>query len=136
MAIADVASLSGNEDTLRRSRFTADHQIVATQIQVLQCERHERQQQPVVASQRIEKRSLHSMGLHDWASAFRIVEERENVRVREDSAERIDDCFAAAPVQQPIMYDGGAHVGSGSAPVRNTFRSGISVLSTRISSAS
>src|SRR5580692_9826560 len=48
------------------------------------------------------------------AQRFRVAEEREDVGIGEQAAYRVEHLLATALVDQPIMYDGGAHL----APMR------------------
>jgi len=39
-----------------------------------------------------------------------IAKKRENIGFRKEAAEGVQDFFAAAPIQQPVMHEGDAHV--------------------------
>src|SRR6266849_895007 len=51
------------------------------------------------------------MRAYGWRYALRIVEKREDVRIRKQLAESLHNLFAATHVQQPIMDDRDAQCG-------------------------
>ena len=49
------------------------------------------------------------MAPHFGAQRFRLAEKGENVGIGQQAAKTVEDFFAAAAVEQPVMHDGGAH---------------------------
>ena len=111
VAVADVAGVGGNQNTLGRPRLAADHQIVSAQIELLERQRHQREQRAVVPPQGVEKRCLDAVAAQFAARAGWVVKQGEDVGFGKHPAECLKHSLAAPAIQQPVMDDCRAHMG-------------------------
>ena len=108
-AIAHVARGGGYEHTFRGAGFAADHQVVPTQVEVLESDGHEGEQCTVMPAQGVEEGRCNIALANRGADAFGIVKQGEKVGLGQQAAEGFQHRFPAAHVQQPIMNDGHTH---------------------------
>ena len=63
-----------------------------------------------MTAQRIEERRCDFALAQSRADAFGIVEQGEEVGLRQQAAERLEHCLPASHIQQPVMNNGHAHI--------------------------
>jgi hypothetical protein len=66
-----------------------------------------------MAPEWVKKRCCYFPRAKKWRNSIRIVEEREDIRVREDMAKLLDDFLATSHSEQPVVNNGAPHQGSG-----------------------
>ena len=110
MAVAYMASACRKDHAFGRPGLVADHEIVAAEIEAFQSHGHEREQRAMPAPPGIQKRSNDAMTAYILADCARIAKKREDVCMWQQTAESIQDFFAAAAIQQPVMHECRAHV--------------------------
>ena len=100
-----MQSIGRSDNSFRRPRFAADDDVVSAKVEVLERNRHQREQRPVVAPKRIQERGLHMVRPYRRRNAIGIVEQREDVGIGELAAQRLDYFFTAPHLEKPVMDD-------------------------------
>jgi hypothetical protein len=109
MAITNMPGSRWYEHALGRSGFAADYEIVPTEIEALESQRHERQQRPVMPARGVQERCAYCPGFDEIGDALGIVEQGKQVRFGQHAAQRFDHLFAASHSEKPIVHYGYAH---------------------------
>ena len=99
-----MARAGGNQHALGGTGFAADHQVVTAQVEVLESHGHEWQQRAIMPPQGIEERRRDMPLANGRAHALRIVEQREQVGVGQQAAQRFQHGLAASLVEEPVMH--------------------------------
>src|SRR3974377_1274863 len=100
----------GKNHAFGRSGLMANDQIVAAEIEALQSHGHEREQRAMPPPPGVEEGGDDAVAADLFAEYSRIAKQREYVGLRKQAAESIQNFFAAAAIQKPVMHDGDAHV--------------------------
>ena len=108
VAIANVPCRGRNDNSLGRARFAGYHQIVSAQIETLQRHRHQREEGAVVSAQRLQERASHRVPSNFGRHAIRLVEQGEQLGVGHQLQQGLENFFASAPGDQPIVDEGDA----------------------------
>jgi hypothetical protein len=106
MTVADVQRVGADHHALRRTGFAADHEIVATQIQLLEGERHEWKVLLIVPTregQAGDKSGRDSPRGELTCDQRRIRHVRIDIRLWKQICDGFENLLAAAPVEQPIV---------------------------------
>src|ERR1700741_4628923 len=99
VAIADVHRVSGGDYPFGRPRFATDDEVIATEIDLLECERHEWEVVFIVllcSGQRIDESRGDLVFPNRPGDFAGIIDMGENVGLGKDPAESLDDVFPAA----------------------------------------
>src|ERR1035441_8689845 len=105
-AIADVARFRRRDHTFGRTRLRRNHQVVLSQIELLQGQRVQWKHvpMPLPASRQVLQEGRGQLMLLKLRRKHAAVShERKEIRLRKQLAERLNDAFSSAPTHKPVV---------------------------------